>query len=434
MTQAIQMGHQQECHNTHLLCPLEEEEEAVCRSQTNHFLQQLHIWQVVSRSKHCVEHFAYLQRTLGALDFKPYLRFFKSCMHFYAMLLLTFICNRTTKIWWAFFTSPPIQQIMESVNRLVTLYAAKQNADLSEISFTVQLAASEPKLRMFQGQFKRHKSQIGVIWLNFLRQLCELSLRASLFSHMKRIFKQQRGSAIGNQISPSLANIAVSYLEHQRFQKQKGALINHAGELYIVRYVDNRLYSVVSIWQTNGSCKSFLQIPRETPPGNSPRAQQFHPPVAPPAGWPAAPNPGPPAWFHPPDWAPIPGHWFPQSSLFCIAAPMIAGGHPFLSDRSKANFPVDSQNQRVRQQKALAAGSSMLALTDQDEAWGKWRPSDSRSSKDVVVSNPAAIKDFNQAASFHICCYAVLPILLPAAISSMIACATLALHHVDGNQ
>ena len=55
------------------------------------------------------------------------------------------------------------------------------------------------------------------MWLKDLCQLCELSLHTSLFSHMKRVFKQQRGSAIGNQISPSLANIAASYLEHQWF-------------------------------------------------------------------------------------------------------------------------------------------------------------------------------------------------------------------------
>ena len=40
----------------------------------------------------------------------------------------------------------------------------------------------------------------------------------------------------------------------------------------------------------------------------------------------------------------------------------------------------------MQKQKALAAPPSMLALTDQDEAWGKWRPSDSRSSKDAVPS------------------------------------------------
>ena len=137
-----------------------------------------------------------------------------------------------------FFTGLPIEQIMESVHHLVTQYAARQSADWSEISHTVQLAATEPKLRAFHGQFKRHKIKI---WLKDLRQLCELSLHTSLISHIKKVFKQQRGSAIRNQISPSLANIAVFYLEHQWHQQHKDARAKHSDELYIVRYVDNRL-------------------------------------------------------------------------------------------------------------------------------------------------------------------------------------------------
>ena len=85
--------------------------------------------------------------------------------------LRAFLCNAPIDIHLqqrsqdlvGFFTSLPIEQIMESVNHLVTQYAAKQNADLSEITFTVQLAATEPKLRVFQGQFKRRKIRIGVI-------------------------------------------------------------------------------------------------------------------------------------------------------------------------------------------------------------------------------------------------------------------------------
>ena len=130
---------------------------------------------------------------------------------------------------------------MESVNNVVQQYAAKQNADFEKISFTVQLAAAEPKLRVFQGRFKGHKIKTGVIWPKDLCQLCELSLHTSLFSHIIKVFKQQRGSAIGNQISPSLAHIAVSYLVHQWSQRHKDALTMHAEELYIVRYVDNRL-------------------------------------------------------------------------------------------------------------------------------------------------------------------------------------------------
>ena len=59
-----------------------------------------------------------------------------------------------------------------------------------------------------------------------------------------------------------------------------------------------------------------------------------------------------------------------------------------LSNRSKANFPADPQSKRAQQQKALTGGQSLLALADQDEAWGKWKPSGSRSSKDAIISDP----------------------------------------------
>ena len=97
-----------------------------------------------------------------------------------------------------------------------------------------------PSFECFKDKLK-DKIKTGVIWLKDLCQLCELSLHTSLFSHVKKVLKQQRGSAIGNQISTSLANIAVSYLEHQWRQKHKDVLEKHSDELYIVRYVDNRL-------------------------------------------------------------------------------------------------------------------------------------------------------------------------------------------------
>ena len=85
--------------------------------------------------------------------------------------LHTFLCNAPTDIHLqqhnqdlvGFFTSLPIEQIMESVNHLVKQHAARQNAGLTEISFTVQLAATEPKLPVLQRQFKRHKIRTGDI-------------------------------------------------------------------------------------------------------------------------------------------------------------------------------------------------------------------------------------------------------------------------------
>eukprot|EP00439_Symbiodinium_sp_Y106_P043682 s5926_g5.t1 len=50
-----------------------------------------------------------------------------------------------------------------------------------------------------------------------------------------------QGSAIGNQISPFLANIAVSYKEQQWYDSYRNALEALRSQVYITRYVDNRL-------------------------------------------------------------------------------------------------------------------------------------------------------------------------------------------------
>ena len=97
-----------------------------------------------------------------------------------------------------------------------------------------------PSFEYFKGNLKDTRSEQESFGSKKC-PLCELSLHTSLFSHIKKVFKQQGGSAIGNQISPSLAHIAVSYLEHQWFQRHKDALKMHADELYVVRYVNNRL-------------------------------------------------------------------------------------------------------------------------------------------------------------------------------------------------
>ena len=140
-----------------------------------------------------------------------------------------------------FFTSLPTDQIIAAGDHLIDSYAALQQTDFNLIKFTVQLGASEPKLRVFQGRYKRHRSKTGTILLKDLSCICQLSLETSFFTQMGRIFKQTRGSAIGNQISPSLANIAVSYKEQQWFDTHRQALEALQSQVYIILYVDNRL-------------------------------------------------------------------------------------------------------------------------------------------------------------------------------------------------
>ena len=124
---------------------------------------------------------------------------------------------------------------MQAVNHLIDSYAALQSTEFSKIKFTVQLGASEPKLRIFQGSYKRHRSKTGTIFLKDLSRICQLSLETSFFTQMGRIFKQTRGSAIGNQISPSLANIAVSYKEQQWYDSHRSALEALRSQVYIIR-------------------------------------------------------------------------------------------------------------------------------------------------------------------------------------------------------
>ena len=118
------------------------------------------------------------------------------------------------------------------------LYSRQNSTRSSSLYSSVPLSQS---FAYFKGSYKRHRSKTGTIFLKDLSRICQLSLETSFFTQMGRIFKQTRGSAIGNQISPSLANIAVSYKEQQWYDSHRSALEVLRSQVYIIRYVDNRL-------------------------------------------------------------------------------------------------------------------------------------------------------------------------------------------------
>ena len=161
-------------------------------------------------------------------------------MHFYAVLLLTSIFSSTTKIQWAFLPAYPLNRSWSLSTTWLhsTLPSRVQIGQIFHSLYSWQ--QQSPSFECFMDNLKdtrsKQESSGSKICVNSVS-----CLFTSLFSHMKKVFKQQRGSAIGNQISPSLANIAVSYLEHQWHQEHKDALEKHSDELYIVRYVGNRL-------------------------------------------------------------------------------------------------------------------------------------------------------------------------------------------------
>ena len=95
---------------------------------------------------------------------------------------------------------------------------------------------------MFRGRPRQAAMVHRQIRVGDIYKICELSLQASIFTHMNHTFQQVRGSAIGNQISPVLANITGSHVEHQwRTQPQIQLLQQRAHRIYTTRYVDNKL-------------------------------------------------------------------------------------------------------------------------------------------------------------------------------------------------
>ena len=85
---------------------------------------------------------------------------------------------------------------------------------------------------------------------------------------MNHTFQQVRGSAIGNQISPVLANITVSHVEHQwRTQPQIQLLLQQFSDrIYITRYVDNRLVLIDKSQQHHAGIRHFLTDTFYEPP------------------------------------------------------------------------------------------------------------------------------------------------------------------------
>ena len=106
-----------------------------CSGQANYFLQQLHVWQVASSSKHCVEHFA-------------------SC-----------------SVSWKFWTSTSTRDFsrpacMSTQCSYGCSFGAPQPGppppDISETAFTVQFAATEPNLQVFSRAIEKRKIRTGV--------------------------------------------------------------------------------------------------------------------------------------------------------------------------------------------------------------------------------------------------------------------------------
>ncbi|CAE7585152.1 unnamed protein product [Symbiodinium sp. CCMP2592] len=139
-----------------------------------------------------------------------------------------------------FFTSIPVQRILDSVGEVVQRYVRKHRADITQDVFSVRLDLQDSKLRVWKGRPRKGAQKTYLVYLQDIVAICRLSCECSVFTVMGKVFRQQRGATIGNQISPMLANLTVSLLE-QRYMEEHQHVFRRVPHFYCVRYVDNRL-------------------------------------------------------------------------------------------------------------------------------------------------------------------------------------------------
>ena len=117
-----------------------------------------------------------------------------------------------------FFTSIPVERILSAIQWLINGYAMtamKRKADISTALFSVDLKEKDTKLRIWKGRQRKSAKRIYTIFLRDVVGICKLSCEVSMFTVMGGTFRQTRGAAIGNQISPTLANATVAVREQQ---------------------------------------------------------------------------------------------------------------------------------------------------------------------------------------------------------------------------
>ena len=71
--------------------------------------------------------------------------------------------------------------------------------------------------------------------------ITQLSFNAGIFQAVSKCWSQVRGTSMGNQVSPIVSAIAVSYVEKCWQQTYNSWWISHRQHMFIARYVDNRI-------------------------------------------------------------------------------------------------------------------------------------------------------------------------------------------------
>ena len=143
-----------------------------------------------------------------------------------------------------FFNSVPRQQILDPLSRLVDLYQARE--------FPPHITVSLRKLSNCESAWPRKPWARGAKRLKYLHaaglgSIVSVSFQAGVFTTLGLMFRQHRGTCVGNQISPVLSSLPVIQRE-SCWQREWAQFLSSAkffdtqqAELFIRCYVDNRL-------------------------------------------------------------------------------------------------------------------------------------------------------------------------------------------------
>ena len=165
-----------------------------------------------------------------------------------------------------FFTSIPVSRIMEAVDWMLQQFMLKHNLDPATYSFSVSLSEKDSKLRVWKGKARAAGRRMYQIYFRDILAIVRMSCDSSYFTVLGRVFAQQRGAAIGNQISPVLASISVAFLEQAWVNRHFQFLQLHRPRFLCLRYVDNRIVLIDQELSSYPAFQEFLHDDFYIPP------------------------------------------------------------------------------------------------------------------------------------------------------------------------
>ena len=143
-----------------------------------------------------------------------------------------------------FFTSIPVSRLKHACElALDRFFDNKQSGgkNRGEFWFTVDEKSASSHGNVLRGKpMKNRASACRKVFAGDLLKIIELSFSFASFTVLGRCFEQMRGSPIGNQLSPSLCNIAVCMEEDCWVRGLRQCWASDRLACWFLRYVDNR--------------------------------------------------------------------------------------------------------------------------------------------------------------------------------------------------